>query len=588
MKKSKKDVFESDAITNIFKKYVKTKMNLIYKYLEKNPEQLIKFMDYIENFITENDKINENPIKRGLSRASKIDASSINLRGPGVIDSSSINFRDPGVIDSSSINLKSQDDLNNKIFNTLEKINVEPCDIYQVRNNDIMWSSNKLSKNYFDDKECLDSYENIKEVFKEINLYDDKIDTALTYLNLDDLNIDMYTKDKLIKWKIEAKCEEPKVGPKKDAGKNTEKQHEHIVKCIDEKIPFGQVFTRDFIDESMERTDNDIELMNEYMKVQNKKCDDMFFNEIETRKNFDKCLYNCHMLNTSYKNFGSVEDEDEDFLSETDSDYVTREICVCNSDYCNYCYETRKYKNKMRIVKIPRFLSKTVLTELYKIKYDVLIFDEFFNDSVDGLNICENVVYIEFGNSFNKSLKNFDIKNVKKIKFGDCFNNELPNFKTLYEIEFGINFERSLFYTRLTSTVNTVKFPAKSKFLGSLFKNMENIKVLELGNLFNYGLSPFKLPKHLEYVKISGHIYNINVIQSFNNNLKCLEITEQLMYPIVLPANLNTLVLNILSLTELDFLYHKNLKLIRVSNIEHKNSIKTHAKIVDFDCVRLC
>jgi hypothetical protein len=265
--------------------------------------------------------------------------------------------------------------------------------------------------------------------------------------------------------------------------------------------------------------------------------------------------------------------------------------------------------SSIRVMKFPMYYTKKSIKKINRVRPDILIFDDDFITSLENFNLPDSIIYLDFGNRFNKSLKYTVLpKYLKKIKFGDNFSQPLDYIKlpeTLEVIEFGKNYNTSLFCVKFPDSLREIIL--KSYFNAGLPTVLpSNIEKIVFGSEFDYSVNTFLLPEKIKYLCISGDKTNKVLIDKLPSGIKTLKIIDRLDFEMQnLPLSLEELILDIKSkdtgkyrLANLQGLGHLDLnsnefqivnqtnlpiglKKIQISNV----SLAKYIIKIPFDCV---
>lgn len=202
----------------------------------------------------------------------------------------------------------------------------------------------------------------------------------------------------------------------------------------------------------------------------------------------------------------------------------------------------------LTILKFPLYYTKKDIDKINKIKPDILLLDDNFITSLDEFDLPDSILYIDFGEKFNKSLKYFKFpKHLKKIKFGKNFSQTLDNVvlpNNLEVIEFGSNYTSSLFCVQFPKSLKEIIL--NNEYNSSLpFFLPKKIEKIMLGKYYDYSVNTFVVPKNLKYLRINGNLCNKVLLDNLPKNLKTLEIVYNLAFDMSnLPNSLEELIIN--------------------------------------------
>jgi len=229
--------------------------------------------------------------------------------------------------------------------------------------------------------------------------------------------------------------------------------------------------------------------------------------------------------------------------------------------------------NDIVIMKFPPFFNKKQIESINIVNPDVLLFDNQFIANLDDFVFPDSIFYINFGNSFNKSLKYVVLpKYLKKLKLSDVYTQSLNyvSFPETVEIlELGKEFNNSLFSVKLPK--NLKELILNDKFNAALPSILpDGLEKLILGQQFDFSFNNFVVPQKLKHIKINGKEGNKVLFKTLPKTIENIEVVEYLnfKYHFDFP-HLETLIIPFNSKKITIIKECKNLKYVKCSAVEH-------------------
>ena len=180
-----------------------------------------------------------------------------------------------------------------------------------------------------------------------------------------------------------------------------------------------------------------------------------------------------------------------------------------------------------------------------------LIFGDIYNKPLK--NIPHNIIFIKFGNKFNKSLKSKNLpKYLQHIEFGSKFNkdiyiNSIPcHVKTLI---FGDDFNKPLRQGTLPQSLKYLEFGFS--FDQEILENVlpKCLNCLIFGELFNQNLFENIIPKSVNRLHFKNEEYN----KTLDKNLNLIELMINKYFKGFIPNN-------ILCIIKFDLIYDNQIE----------------------------